>query len=78
MIEKETYHLSHKIPSAKMFWVKESKEGIDFFFGDKKVGDIILKQVLRKYRLRAEKSQTFTGITKAGKKKIRFTFCIRV
>jgi len=78
LIEQETYRLSYELPTAKMFWKTVKKEGTDFFFGDKKIGEIIMKHILKKYKLRPERSSTLAGLTKAGKKKYKLTFCIRV
>ena len=58
--------------------MEELGEGTDFFFGSKKVAAKIVKNVLHKYKLKAEKSSKLIGLTRSGKRKMRATYCIRV
>jgi NMD protein affecting ribosome stability and mRNA decay len=63
---------------ARSFWFDEKKEGIDFFFGFRQVGDLVLHQLLDNFKVKHETSFEFLGLTKDGKKKVRVTYCIRI
>lgn len=77
-IRKSTHRLMFKDPKARAFWWKEIKNGADFLFGSKQVGEKVLKETLNKFGLKADVSYKFKGLDKKGKKKIEFTYCIRV
>jgi NMD protein affecting ribosome stability and mRNA decay len=64
---------------ARAFWSEESRDGIDFFFGFRQVGDAVYGELLDAFdKPEHETSSQFLGFTKEGKKKVRFTHCVRV
>ncbi len=72
----DTYYKYHSMLEKIADWKKELKEGTDFFFIDKKTPQPILKH-LKKKGYKIVPSYTFKGI-KHGKKKIRYTYCVRI
>jgi len=78
-IKKEIQQLSKSLPEATAFWTEETKDGVDFFFGFKQVGDIIIKKLKHRFKLKIMRSASLVGMDKnTGKKKFKQTFCIRV
>jgi len=77
-IRKSTHQLVFKDPKAKAFWWGKKKVGTNFFFGSKSVGRKILTQTLSKFDLSMKKSTKFRGLDKRGRKKIQFTYALRV
>lgn len=77
-IKQLTRTLAHRDERAIVFWAEETKEGLDFFFGSRKIADKVVGVTLKKFRAKAETSSTFIGLTKDGKRKIKFTYCIRI
>jgi NMD protein affecting ribosome stability and mRNA decay len=77
-IRKETNYFMRKDEKARAFWIEEKKEGIDFLFGFKKIGDQILHKVLTNFKVDHEPSSQFLGLDRSGKKKIRATHCLRI
>jgi len=63
---------------ASAFWEEENRDGIDFFFGFKQVGDAVYGALLDAFRPQHESSSQFLGLTREGKKKVRFTHCVRL
>jgi len=77
MIKKEAHHFSFDVPEARVFWVEENKDGVDFFFGSRKIGEAVLHKIREDFRVRAERSSTLVGLDKNGKKRFRMTYCVR-
>lgn len=77
-IKKNMHHLMFDYPKARVFWWKELKEGDDFYFGTREVGEHLLKLVTNKFGLKSEMSTKLKGITESGKKDVEFTYCVRV
>lgn len=74
--DMDKYYKYHSMLEKIADWKKELKEGTDFFFIDKKTPQQILKQ-FKKSGYKITPSYTFKGI-KHGKKKIQYTYCIRI
>lgn len=77
-IRKNTHKLVFEDLKARAFWWEEKKVGEDFFFGSKSIGRKILTQTLQKFDLSMKKSSKLRGVDKRGKKKIQFTYALRV
>lgn len=77
-IKKSTHRLMFKDPKAEAFWWQNTKNGVDFLFGSKQVGERVSKETINKFGLKAEASYKFRGIDKKGRKKTEYTYCIRV
>ncbi len=77
-VKRKVRKKSRSKDEARMFWFKELKEGIDFFFGDKKIAKEIVDETASKFNTSYTKSSKLVGLTKDGKKKTRTTYCIRV
>ena len=80
-VKKETHSLAGKDLNARAFWWQDSRDGTDFYFGYKQVGMRVYNGLLAVFGRRGvrgdTKSYTFKGFTRAGKKKIRATLCVR-
>lgn len=74
-IETETAYFSRKYPSN--FWKEHVRDGIDFFFSSKRLGSIISGKIKNRFLIRPAKSSKLHGMTKQGKRKIKFTYCFR-
>ena len=78
-VKKEILKLQRTLPEAVAFWAKENKDGVDLFFGFKQVGEIIIKHLKDKFKVKMVRSASLVGLDKkTGKKKFKQTFCIRV
>lgn len=77
---RKTAHLHGRSdPRAKAFWWEEEREGTDFFFGFRQAGEAVISEIGSAFRIHPEsRSNKILGIAKNGKKKVRFTYCIRV
>lgn len=78
LIEREVNFLLRRDESARAFWIEEKKEGIDFLFGFKQVGDSVLHEVLDNFKVKHDMSSEFLGMDKNGKGKVRVTYCLRI
>ncbi|MBI1973916.1 hypothetical protein HYS54_03805, partial [Candidatus Micrarchaeota archaeon] len=63
---------------AASFWREDTRDGPDFLFGYKEVGEKIAKSLSKKFRVRMQESMQQNGFEKSGKPRIRITFCARV
>lgn len=78
-IKKEVEYLERKMPDYHVFWFKENKDGIDFFFGFKEEGDHVVTRLKTKYKLDMKRSASLVGFDKGtGKYRYKQTFCLRV
>jgi NMD protein affecting ribosome stability and mRNA decay len=77
-IRRNAHALARSDQRAKAFWWEERREGTDFFFGFKQIGDAVVSETKKKFKVKVEKSSRFLGYSKDGKKKVRFTYCIRI
>ena len=77
-IVNEVEYFSQKEHEAGIFWMEELNEGTDCFFGSKKVAAKIIKNMIHKYKLKAERSSKLIGLTRSGKRKMRATYCVRI
>lgn len=75
-IKKETHRMVNL--EATSFWWEEQKEGIDFFFGFKKIGEDIFNKALDRFRMPHEISREFFGYDRDQKRKIATVYCLRV
>lgn len=60
------------------FWFEKTKDGTDFFFPYKKQGDAVLSKAAARFKITPTRSSRFCGYTKQGKKKVKFTYCLRI
>jgi len=77
-IKRETNYHVRSDERARAFWSEEKKEGIDFLFGFRQVGDSVLREVLDNFRVKHEMSSEFLGLDRDGKSKVRVTYCLRI
>jgi NMD protein affecting ribosome stability and mRNA decay len=77
-IKKYSDFLLRSDERARSFWTEEKKEGMDFFFGFRQIGEAVVREIMSTFRVNHEMSPEFLGVDKAGKKKIRVTYCFRI
>ncbi len=77
-IKREIDYNQRSDERARAFWTEEKKEGIDFLFGFRQVGDSVLHEILSNFKVKHEASPEFLGMDKDGKSKTRVTYCIRI
>jgi len=77
-IKRSTNFIMRKDERARPFWQEEKKEGTDFFFGFRQIGESVFHEILETFKVEHEKSSEFLGIDRNGKKKIRVTYCVRI
>ena len=77
-IKREANYLLRRDERARSFWFEEKKEGVDFLFGFRQVGEAVLHEVLNNFKTKYEMSSEFLGLDRDGKKKIRLTYCLRI
>lgn len=65
-------------PEAASFWWEENRDGVDFFFGFRKVGEEVFQEAINRFRLSSVMSKEFRGFTRDQKKKVSTTYCLRV
>ncbi len=63
---------------ALSFWKSKKKVGMNFYYGYREVGKRILDKVNSKFNPSVKESTTRAGYDREGKKKVRYTYCIRV
>jgi len=63
---------------ARSFWTEEKKEGVDFMFGFKQIGESVVQDIMGAFRTEHEISPEYMGMDKDGKKKVRVTYCFRI
>ena len=78
LIEREIKFLLRRDESARAFWIEEKKEGVDFLFGFKQIGDSVLHEILDNFKVKHDMSTEFMGVDKNGKGKVRVTYCLRI
>ncbi len=77
LIKRRTNFIVRKDERARSFWQEEKKEGMDFLFGFRSVGDSVFHEILENFKAEHEKSSEFLGFDKDGRKKIKVTYCVR-
>jgi nonsense-mediated mRNA decay protein 3 len=77
-IKKAEHMMTQKDERSRSFWSEEPKEGHDFFFGFKTVGNAVYQRILSEFGPEHSTATEFVGITREGKKKVKFTHCVRV
>jgi NMD protein affecting ribosome stability and mRNA decay len=77
-IKKRANFMMRKDEKARAFWTEEKREGTDFLFGFREMGEEALHEVLDNFKVKHEMSNEFLGIDKSGKRKIRVTYCLRI
>lgn len=77
-VKREVNRRSRSDERARAFWSEEKKEGVDFLFGFRQIGDSVLRDVLDKFKVKHEMSSEFLGLDRDGKSKIRVTYCLRI
>ena len=60
-VVREVKYFSEREHEAEIFWMEELNEGTDCFFGSKKVGAKVIKNLLHKYKLKTERSSKLIG-----------------
>jgi len=78
LIKREVNLLLMSDERARAFWSEEKKEGIDFLFGFKQIGDSVLHEILDNFKVKHDMSSEFLGMDKNGKGKVRVTYCLRI
>jgi len=78
LVKRSVNFIMRKDERARSFWHEEKKEGTDFFFGFRQIGESVFHEILENFKVEHEKSSELLGIDRDGRKKIRVTYCVRI
>jgi len=78
LIEHFMDALQSKDPLARIVRTAEMKTGIDLFIGSNKAAKLAVKELKKRFNASIKRTSTLTGITRAGKKKVKYTYLVRV
>lgn len=77
-IIRETQKKLEKDNRALASWERDTEEGKNYYYGYREIGKEICDKVNRKFNLKVKESVTNAGYDNRGKRKARYTYCIRV
>ena len=67
-----------KDPLARIVKVEDLKHGFDVWIGSKRAGKIVVESLAKQFKGKIKASTTLYGVDKQGKKKLRYTFMVRI